>query len=117
MISRNKSLMAELGYSAAASRPAKGPARQERGQHPVYRFWHGHISALIVAQRADVDAELIAHILLGALHSEPILAQLATDGPERLTAAMCAMARAVLDAPAGPAARPDLVLAEHRTLG
>jgi AcrR family transcriptional regulator len=116
VITRNRSLMAELGYSAAASRPARGPARQERGHHPVYRFWHGHISALIAAQRADVDAELIAHILLGALHSEPILAQLATDGPERLTAAMCAMARAVLDAPAGPAARPDLVLEEHRTL-
>jgi AcrR family transcriptional regulator len=117
VVSRNKSLMAELGYSAPASRPAREPAGHERDQHPVYRFWHGHISALIAAERVDVDAELIAHILLGALHSEPILAHLATDGPERLTAAMCAMARAVLDAPADPAARPPLVLEEYRTLG
>jgi hypothetical protein len=44
---------------------------------------------------------MIAHLMLGALHSEPILAQLATDGPERFRAAMRALACAVLDAPAG----------------
>lgn len=41
---------------------------------------------------------MIAHILLGALHSEPVLAELATGGPDRLTAALHAIARAVLDA-------------------
>ncbi len=67
--------------------------------HPVYRFWHGHISTLIAAQRPDVDAEMIAHVLLGALHSEPILACLAADGPARPAAAVRALARAILDAP------------------
>lgn len=100
VISRNKSLMAELAYSAAADPPAREPAAQKRDEHPVYRFWHGHISALIAAQRPGTDAEMIAHLMLSALHSEPILAQLATDGPERLTAAMRALASAVLDAPA-----------------
>jgi hypothetical protein len=44
---------------------------------------------------------MIAHLLLGALRSEPILARLATDGPKRFGAAMRALACAVLDAPAG----------------
>jgi hypothetical protein len=38
---------------------------------------------------------------LGALHSEPILAQRAPDGPKRLAAALRALACAVLDAPPG----------------
>jgi AcrR family transcriptional regulator len=100
VVSRNKSLMAELAYSAAADPPATEPAAQERDDHPVYRFWHGHISALIAAQRPDADAGLIAHIMLGALHSEPILDQLTADGPKRLSAAMRALTCAVLDAPA-----------------
>lgn len=103
VVGRNKSLMAELAYSAAAQPPTKEHAPQERDKHPVYQFWHGHISALIAAQRPDADAELIAHLMLGALHSEPILNQLTTDGPERLTAAMRALACAVLDVPAGSA--------------
>jgi AcrR family transcriptional regulator len=106
VISRNKSLMAELAYSAAAEPPAKQAAEplaksQHRDDHPVYRFWHGHISALIAVQRPGADAEMIAHLMLGALHNEPIMTQLAAEGPERLAAAMRALACAVLDAPAG----------------
>lgn len=104
VVGRNKGLLAELAYSAAAEpaqeRPAQERPAQERDDHPVYRFWHGHISALISAQRPDADAGMVAHLMLGALHSEPILAQLTTDGPGRLTAAMHALACAVLDAPA-----------------
>ncbi len=113
VVSRNKSLMAELAYSAAAKPPAEPPAKegapQHRDDHPVYRFWHGHISALIAAQRSDADAEMIAHLMLGALHNEPILAQLVTEGPERFTAAMRALACAVLDTePAKPPAQGAL---------
>jgi AcrR family transcriptional regulator len=98
VVSRNKSLMAELAYSAAAEPPPGGAASHEQDDHPVYRFWHGHISALIAAQRPGADADLIAHLLLGALHSEPILAQLTAEGPKRLTTAIRALACAVLDA-------------------
>jgi AcrR family transcriptional regulator len=94
VVSRNKSLMAELGYSVPAQ-----PARNHQDDHPVYRFWHGHLSTLMAAQRPDVDADLIAHVMLGALHSEPILNELAA-GPARLSAAMRTLAAAVLDAPA-----------------
>ena len=110
VVSRNKSLMAELAYSAAAEPPPnegpanEGPAQEppahKRDDHPVYRFWHGHISSLIGAQRPDADAGMIAHVLLGALHSEPILAQLTTDGPKRFATAIRALACAVLDATA-----------------
>jgi AcrR family transcriptional regulator len=96
VVGRNKSLLAELSFSGAAEPVATD---RHRDDHPVYRFWHGHISTLIAAQRPDVDAEMIAHVLLGALHSEPILACLAADGPARLAAAVSALARAILDAP------------------
>jgi AcrR family transcriptional regulator len=108
VVGRNKSLLAELAFSGAAEPVAtekgaaadKGTAKDgHQDGHPVYRFWHGHITTLIAAQRPDADAEMIAHILLGALHSEPILACLAADGPARPTAAVRALARAILDAP------------------
>lgn len=99
--------MAELAYSAGSpSAAAKDETGEELGNHPLYRFWHGHISALIAAQRPGLDAEMIAHLMLGSLHSEPILNQLAAEGPERLSSAMRAVACAVLDAPAPGRADP-----------
>jgi AcrR family transcriptional regulator len=107
VVGRNKSLLAELAYSAAPDPPPAAPplsapdAARHRDDHPVYRFWHGHISALIAALRPGADAEMTAHLLLGSLHSEPILAQLAAEGPARLTAAMRALVLAVVGAPSG----------------
>jgi AcrR family transcriptional regulator len=98
VVGRNKSLLAELAFSGASEPVAADEGDGHRDDHPVYRFWHGHISALIAAQRPDADAEMIAHVLLGALHSEPILACLAADGPGRPAAAVRALACAVLDA-------------------
>jgi len=101
VISRNKSLLAELAHTAGPPAPASGQeSAGGHGKHPVYSFWHRHISGLIAAQRPDADAALIAHILLGSLHSEPILSELTAGGPGRLTAAMHALACALLDAPA-----------------
>jgi AcrR family transcriptional regulator len=100
VVSRNKSLMAELAYSAASLPPGADDRPGERDEHPVYRFWHGHISGLITAQRPEADADMTAHLLLGALHSEPIRSELATSGPERVAVALRALACSVLDAPA-----------------
>ena len=100
VVSRNKSLLAELAHAAAAP-PASQEAEGGWGKHPVYPFWHGHISALIAAQRPGADAEMIGHLLLGSLHSEPVLRLLTAEGPARLAAAMRALACAFLDAPAG----------------
>lgn len=108
LVGRNKSLLTELAFSGAAGsaatdqgeEPAKGGHHDD---HPVYRLWHGHVSMLIAAQRSDVDAEMIAHVLLGALHSEPILACLAADGAARPADAIRTLAQAVLDVPLEPA--------------
>ena len=100
VVSRNKSLLTELAFSAVTE-PGAGAVNEagaKHDDHPVYRFWHGHITALIAAQRPGADAEMIAHVLLGALHSEPVLAHLAAKGPGRPAAAVRALACAVLDA-------------------
>jgi AcrR family transcriptional regulator len=95
VVARNKHLMAELAFPATAHQ-----ARPDRDQHPVYRFWHGHVSGLIAAQKPDADAEMLAHLLLGSLHSELVVAQLTDREQARLTAALHTLACAVLDAPA-----------------
>lgn len=96
VVSKNKSLLAEIAHSGALEEP---PDDQAGGYHPRYWLWHGHISALIAAQRPDADASTIAHFLLGSLHSEPVLAQMSADGPGRMAAALRSLATAVLDAP------------------
>jgi AcrR family transcriptional regulator len=105
VVSRNKNLMAELAYPAAAQQHARERAADGRGKHPVYEFWHGHISALVAAQRPGADAGMIAHLLLGSLHSEPVLGQLTTEGPGRVSSAMRELACGVLDAPAAGGTR------------
>lgn len=96
VVSRNKSLLAELAHSGALE-PAP-PEERPGDDHPVYWFWHGHISALIASQRPGADAATIAHILLGSLHSEPVLAQLTAEGPAKMAAALRSLASAFLRA-------------------
>ncbi|MEV6861536.1 helix-turn-helix domain-containing protein [Streptosporangium subroseum] len=116
VVGRNKGLLAALGHAAtAAPRPEwkkQGEHRSEGGDHapgsrddhPVYRFWHGHTSALIAARRPDLDGELLAHILLGSLHSEPVLRLLERGEATRLAASLRVMAAGML---AAPASTPD----------
>lgn len=100
VVTRNQSLVAELAATPAPP-PEAGQPGEDRDSHPVYRFWHGHISGLIAAQRPGADADTIAHLVLGSLHSEPVLGQLAAEGPDRLAATLRSVICAVLDAPAG----------------
>jgi AcrR family transcriptional regulator len=112
LVGRNKSLLAELSYAAAAETPPEKAASGEPAQGndadkpAVYPLWHAHLTALLAAQRPDIDAGLTAHLLLGALHSEPILARLTADGPGAGVAAVAtalrAMVRSILDAPSVP---------------
>ena len=107
-----ESLLAELSYAAATATQGDAAASKETAEAQddrkplVYPIWHGHLSALLAAQRPDIDAGLTAHLVLGALHSEPILARLTGDGsgegPGEVAAAMRAMARSILDAPRVP---------------
>lgn len=96
VVARNKGLLAALGHAVTtAHKPEEDPG----GAHPVYQFWHGHITALISEERSGLDAELLAHILLAALQSDPVLRLLEQEGGRRLADSLRTLAAALLDAP------------------
>ncbi|MET8141934.1 TetR/AcrR family transcriptional regulator [Sphaerisporangium sp. NPDC005288] len=97
---RNKGLLAALGHAVSAT--PKPEETQRREDHPVYRFWHGHVSALIAAERPDLDAELLAHLLLAGLHSDPVLQLLERGEAARLAESLRALADALLLSPPRP---------------
>ncbi|WP_327179427.1 TetR/AcrR family transcriptional regulator [Streptomyces sp. NBC_01335] len=93
VVARNKGLLAALGHAVTTTqRP-----RADDG-HPVYRFWHGHLSTLLAELRPSLDAELMAHVLLSTLSSEPILRLLERGEGERLAVALRLTATSLLDA-------------------
>jgi AcrR family transcriptional regulator len=105
-VGRNKSLFTELAY-AAAGQPAATDDKAEDEEpgaekYRVYPLWHGHISTLLAAQRPELDADLTAHVMLGALHSEPVLAQLAAGEAGQVAAVMRTIACSLLDTPLVP---------------
>jgi AcrR family transcriptional regulator len=101
VVGRNKWLFAALGHAvAAAPRPSHG-SHEPMEAHPVYRFWHGHISGLVAEQRPDLDADVVAHVLLSSLHSEPILELFGRGEAWRLGVVLKAMAGALLAAEPG----------------
>ncbi|MFF4607831.1 TetR/AcrR family transcriptional regulator [Streptomyces sp. NPDC001339] len=95
MVGRNKGLLAALGQEATASRDTQEDSRE---QHSVYGFWHGHISALIIQERPDLDAELLAHVLLGALQNGPIVHLLGQGEAQRLAASLRLLVTGMLEA-------------------
>ena len=97
MVTRNKSLLAELARTTETATETEPAA--DSGRQPVYPRWHTHLSTLLAAQRPDVDADLAAHLILGSLHSEPVLSRLTADGPQRVAAALRVMVQSLLDAP------------------
>ncbi|MGW1464421.1 TetR/AcrR family transcriptional regulator [Streptomyces sp. NPDC002308] len=93
VVARNKGLLAALGHAVTtAQRP-----RADEG-HPVYRFWHSHLSTLLAELRPSLDAELMAHVLLSTLSSEAILRLLEKGEGERLAVTLRLMAVTLLDA-------------------
>jgi AcrR family transcriptional regulator len=87
VVARNISLVAALGDRDTTQRPPDDP----RHVQPVYPFWHGHVAALLAAERPDLDAETLAHILLGSLHSDPILDLLRQGHASRVAACLRAL--------------------------
>ncbi|MET9293313.1 TetR/AcrR family transcriptional regulator [Streptomyces sp. NPDC003077] len=94
VVGRNKGLLAALGQAISATRD---PEEDARAHHSVYDFWHGHISALIAEERPDLDAELLAHILLGALQNGPIVRLLGQGEGQRLGASLRLLVMGVLE--------------------
>jgi hypothetical protein len=93
VVGRNTGLLAALGHSLTATQQTDGD------DHPVYRFWHGHISALLAEARPDLDADVLADLLLAGLNTEPTLRPLERGESARLANALQALATGLLDAP------------------
>jgi len=81
LVARNKGLLAALGPEARVTATS---GQEPREAHPVYRSWHSHISQLVRQRQPDLDADMLAHVLLATLHSEPILNALERGDANRL---------------------------------
>lgn len=94
VVGRNKGLLAALGREVASMpKPHEGPARE----HPIYQVWHGHVSALLSEVSPELDADLLADLLLAGLHTDPILRLLERGETARLTAALHTLANGILN--------------------
>jgi AcrR family transcriptional regulator len=92
LASRNAGLLTAHEH-ALATRKDTASARET---NPVYLFWHAHASALIAQARPDLDCDLLAHVLLGSLHTDAV-ARLVRDGQaRRVQDGMRALAGALL---------------------
>ncbi|WP_433435888.1 TetR/AcrR family transcriptional regulator [Nonomuraea sp. CA-141351] len=93
LAARNGNLMSAIEH-AMVTRKSHG--EQPREANPIYLAWHRHVSGLIAEGRPDVDAEQIAHMLLGTLHMEPIASRLRAGEHERLAAAFADLVNGLL---------------------
>jgi hypothetical protein len=57
---------------------------EDRQAGAMYQAWHQHVTALLTESRPDLDGELLAHILLGSLHSDLVVHLLRRGETERL---------------------------------
>jgi AcrR family transcriptional regulator len=57
---------------------------EDRQAGLMYQTWHQHVTTLLTESRPDLDGELLAHILLGSLHSDLVLHLLRRGETERL---------------------------------
>ncbi|MCK2214124.1 TetR/AcrR family transcriptional regulator [Actinomadura sp. ATCC 31491] len=96
LAARNGNLLAAHEHAVLTS---KSP--EPRESHPIYLSWHRHVTALIAEGRPDVDAGLIAHMLLGVLHMEPVASSLRAGAHERLAASYADLVRGLLGGSAG----------------
>jgi AcrR family transcriptional regulator len=67
----------------------------------VYQAWQAHIGALIAEARPGLDAELLADILLGSLHSDLARRLMAGGDSGRVTATLHQLVAVLLGSPPG----------------
>jgi AcrR family transcriptional regulator len=92
VVGRNKGLVAALGQAVTA--------QHHHGEdHPVAAFWHGHVRDLIAQERPDLDAEMLAELLLAGLTAEPVIRRIAAGHTDRVTAALHTLAIGILNGP------------------
>ncbi|GAA4214075.1 TetR/AcrR family transcriptional regulator [Actinocatenispora rupis] len=71
-------------------------AAPDRHAEPVYRFWHEHVRGLVAEARDDLDADLVAHILLGSLHGDLVLHLIRRGESDRLVTTLRQVSDALL---------------------
>ena len=71
-------------------------ASTDRLNSPTYLSWHAHVTGLIAAAAPSLDADLIAHLLLGSLHSDLMLHLLRTGESHRLALGLRSMIETLL---------------------
>jgi AcrR family transcriptional regulator len=71
-------------------------ASTDRLNSPIYLSWHAHVAELIASASPSLDAELIAHLLLGSLHSDLMLRFLRTGEIDRLAVGLRSMIETLL---------------------
>jgi AcrR family transcriptional regulator len=98
VVARNIGLLAALDHALTTQRR---PGQTSHDADTVYRYWHAHISTLIAEDRPDLDAELLAHILLSPLHSGVIQRLLQNGESARLAASLRTVATSLLHASVG----------------
>lgn len=93
MVARNKGLLATPGHAVTTSQHLGAD-----DDHPVYRFWHGHLGALLAELRPALDAERVAHVLMSTPGNEPVLRLLEKGEGERPAVTLRLTATTLLDA-------------------
>ncbi|MEV6876268.1 helix-turn-helix domain-containing protein [Amycolatopsis sp. NPDC051128] len=71
-------------------------ASTDRLNSPIYLAWHAHVSGLIASASPSLDADLVAHLLLGSLHSDLMLRFLRTGETDRLATGLRSMVSTLL---------------------
>jgi AcrR family transcriptional regulator len=92
---------ANVGLMVAYDRVLTSEERTAMSRHagPVYESWHAHIATLVAEERPDLDAELLAHVILGSLYSDPLRHLLLRGQSQRLFTTLEWLTAAVLDTP------------------
>ncbi|WP_249353454.1 TetR/AcrR family transcriptional regulator [Rhodococcus sp. Q] len=62
----------------------------------IHAFWYGHIAALLTEVRPDVDAEVLARVLLSTLSADLVLHHIRADQTERLAASVHSLVESVV---------------------
>jgi AcrR family transcriptional regulator len=91
LAARNVGLLTAHEHALATAKHRQG-GRQD---NPVYVFMHDHVTALIAEARPDLDAGVLAHMLLAAMHGEPLVRLLRDGESARVAAAMRQLLQAI----------------------
>ena len=82
VIARNTGLLAALDHAEAVVRaPVQDPP-------PLHALWHAHLAGLLHEARPDLDADMLADLLMSSLHSDAVKRPPTEGSTQRVAAAL-----------------------------